>query len=178
MPERPGFDRLPSCSNNLGMSPPTPHPPSAPPLPPPPCFFSHKAAAEPSPPQDRVPESSAIILCVYFSFFLALGRSLLTGHSQSNGSFSPRSQEASAFVFHRRGWCLKAGEWGGGGSEGWKLAWRMSGGAFCKAKRRRAEGPREEEGKKNQEKQTGAGWRGERVPLFFLLNCLVKSDIY
>lgn len=165
MPERPGFDRLPSCSNNLGMSPP-PLPPSAPP-PPSPRFFSHKAAAEPSPPQDRVPESSAIILCVYFSFFLALGRFLLTGHSQSNGSFSPCSQEASAFVFHRRGWCLNAGEWGGGGSEGWKLAWRMSGGAFCKAKKRRAEGPREEEEKKYKKNKQERGGGVKEFPLFF-----------
>lgn len=167
MPERPGFDRLPSCSNNLGMSP-SPPPRRPPRLPPHPVFFSHKAAAAPSPPQDRVPESSAIILCVYFSFFLALGRFLLTGHSQSNGSSSPCSQEARAFVFHRRGWCLKAGEWGGGGLEGWKLAWRMSGGAFCKGKKRRAEGPREEEGKK-QEKQTGAGWRVTEFLFFFFL---------
>jgi len=66
MPEQPGFDRLPSCSNNLGMFP----------------VFSHKAMQR-SLHHKTSPESSVIILYVYFSF--SSWQIVLTGHSWSNG---------------------------------------------------------------------------------------------
>lgn len=66
MPEQPGFDRLPSCSNNLGMFP----------------VFSHKAI-ERCLHHRTSPESSVIILDVYFAF--SSWQIFLTGCSSSNG---------------------------------------------------------------------------------------------